>query len=108
MTDFERVYAIGDCTSIPNAVGEIPKAGVFAEAEARVVASRILADLAGGESLAFDGHGYCFLEFAEGQAAKVEGDFFASPRPDVSLNEPNEKTFAEKQAFVAERLHNWI
>ena len=32
-TAFERVYAVGDCTHIPNAVGALPKAGVFAAAE---------------------------------------------------------------------------
>ena len=108
MTDFERVYAVGDCAAIPNAVGEIPKAGVFAEAQGRVVAGRIAADVNGGDAPTFDGHGYCFLEFAEGKAAKVQGDFFASPRPDVSLREPDSATFEEKQAFVRDRLSAWL
>ena len=108
MTQVERVYAIGDCAAIPNAVGEIPKAGVFAEAQGRVVAGRIAAEINGGEAPTFDGHGYCFLEFAEGKAAKVEGDFFASPRPAVSLKEPDAATFEEKQAFVTDRLRAWL
>jgi sulfide:quinone oxidoreductase len=107
-TEHERVYAVGDCTAIPNAVGEIPKAGVFAEAEGRIVADRIAAEIGGGDSPTFDGHGYCFLEFAQGKAAKVEGDFFASPRPDVTLQEPDEATFAEKEAFVTDRLARWL
>ena len=108
MTEVERVYAIGDCAAIPNAVGEIPKAGVFAEAQGRVVAGRIAAEINGGQAPTFDGHGYCFLEFAQGKAAKVEGDFFASPRPDVSLKEPDSATFEEKQAFVTDRLSAWL
>lgn len=108
MTEVERVYAIGDCAAIPNAVGEIPKAGVFAEAQGRVVAGRITAEISGAEAPTFDGHGYCFLEFAEGKAAKVEGDFFASPRPDVSLKEPDAATFEEKQGFVSDRLAAWL
>ena len=38
-TRFERVYAVGDCTVVPNATGQLPKAGVFAAAEGRVAAA---------------------------------------------------------------------
>lgn len=103
-TEHDRVYAIGDCAAIPNAVGEIPKAGVFAEAQGGVVAARIVAEIEGRDAPTFDGHGYCFLEFADGKAAKVEGDFFASPRPAVVLAEPDPATFQEKEAFVGDRL----
>ncbi|MQA99477.1 MAG: NAD(P)/FAD-dependent oxidoreductase [Actinobacteria bacterium] len=108
LTEFERVYAIGDCTSIPNAVGEIPKAGVFAEAQGRVVADRIIADIGDGDGPTFDGLGYCFLEFAGGEAAKIEGDFLAEPRPDVSLVGPNAAIFRDKETFVSERLDAWL
>jgi sulfide:quinone oxidoreductase len=108
LTAFNRVYAIGDCTAIPNAIGEIPKAGVFAEAEGRVVADRIAADINGGDGPTFDGHGYCFLEFAGGEAAKVEGDFFAEPRPDVTLIGPDAGIFREKETFVSDRLDAWL
>lgn len=107
-TAFEHVFAIGDCTAVANAIGEIPKAGIFAESEGRVVASRIIAEIEGREGATFDGHGYCFLEFAGGEAAKVEGDFFAEPRPDVELKGPDASIFAEKEAFVAERLEAWF
>jgi sulfide:quinone oxidoreductase len=108
MSEFERVYAIGDCTSIPNAVGEIPKAGVFAEAQGRVVADRIVADIDGGDGPTFDGLGYCFLEFAGGEAAKIEGDFLAEPRPDVALVGPDAGIFREKETFVSDRLDAWL
>ena len=107
-TEFEGVFAVGDCVAIPNAVGEIPKAGVFAEAQGRVAADQILASLGVAESSTFDGFGYCFLEFAGGKAAKVEGDFFAEPKPAVELAEPSEEIFAQKQAFVDERLSAWL
>jgi sulfide:quinone oxidoreductase len=107
-TTFDGVYAIGDCVAIPTAAGEVPKAGVFAEAEGNVAASQILAELGSGVASTFDGHGYCFLEFAGGKAAKVEGDFLADPKPAVSLAEPSEEIFREKQAFVDERLAKWL
>jgi sulfide:quinone oxidoreductase len=108
LTGFEGVWAIGDCVAIPNAVGEVPKAGVFAEAEGRVAADQILASLDKAEPSTFDGIGYCFLEFAGGRAAKVEGDFLAEPKPAVALAEPSEEIYAQKQAFVDERLTAWL
>lgn len=107
-TSFEGVYAMGDCVAIPNAVGEVPKAGVFAEAEGLIVAEQIAASEQGGAAPGFDGHGYCFLEFAGGRAAKVVGDFFADPKPDVTFTDPDEETFAAKQRFVTERLEAWL
>ena len=107
-TRFEGVYAMGDCVAIPNAVGEVPKAGVFAEAEGLVVAGQILASIDSREAPTFDGHGYCFLEFAGGRAAKVEGDFLAAPKPDVTFTDPDAETFEAKQRFVSERLEAWL
>ena len=107
-TGFDNVFAMGDCVAIPNAVGEVPKAGVFAEKEGLVVADQILAAIDGREASTFDGHGYCFLEFAGGRAAKVEGDFLAEPKPAVTFSEPDAETFAAKQRFVTERLEAWL
>lgn len=65
-TGAEGVYAIGDVTAIPLAGGKfLPKAGVFASAEAEVVARRIAAELANQQPRAsFDGHGSCFVSWA--------------------------------------------
>lgn len=47
-TSVQGVYAIGDATAVPIAAGKsLPKAGVFAHAQADVVARRIADELAG-------------------------------------------------------------
>jgi sulfide:quinone oxidoreductase len=102
LTRFERVYAAGDCTASPP-----PKAGIFAEAEARVAARNIAAQIDGGPGDRFDGTGYCFLEFPGQRASALEGHFFAQP-PEVRLAEPDTKTFVRKQAFETERLRDWL
>ena len=102
LTSFERVYAAGDCTASPP-----PKAGIFAEAEARVAARNIAAEIDGGVGDRFDGTGYCFLEFPGQRASALEGHFFAQP-PEVRLAEPDAETFARKQAFETDRLRDWL
>lgn len=107
-TGFERVYAVGDCTHVPNAVGALPKAGVFAAAEGAVAARNAAADLVGGEEARFDGYGYCFLELPGERVAFVEGDFLAEPRPRVTLTDADHAQFLRKQAFERERLDAWL
>jgi sulfide:quinone oxidoreductase len=102
LTRFDGVYAAGDCTASPP-----PKAGIFAEAEARVAARNIAAEIDGGPGDRFDGTGYCFLEFPGQRASALEGHFFAEP-PEVRLAEPDTETFARKQAFETERLRDWL
>ena len=102
LTRFERVYAAGDCTASPP-----PKAGIFAEAEARVAARNIASEIDGGPGDRFDGTGYCFLEFPGQRASTLEGHFFAQP-PEVHLAEPDTETFVRKQAFESERLRDWL
>lgn len=90
-TKFPRVWAIGDVTAIPLKMGRpLPKAGVFAGAQAQVAARNIAAAWAGREpSARFDGHGMCFLEVGGGLAGIGSGDFYAEPLPDVRLRVPN-------------------
>lgn len=107
-TAYEAVYAVGDCTRVPTANAALPKAGVFAAGEAVVAARNIVADLHGGEPAAFDGHGFCYLEFPGRRVAMVEGDFYAEPKPDVRLTPPEESAFADKQSFERERLAQWL
>jgi sulfide:quinone oxidoreductase len=107
-TSFEGVYAVGDCISVPLAKGQLPKAGVFAEAHGRIAARNIIAEIQGGAEAEFDGRGYCFMELGDGTAAYVEGDFLAEPEPDVRMSEPDEETFRAKQAFERERLEAWF
>ena len=107
-TGFDRVYAVGDCTHIPNAIGALPKAGVFAAAEGTAAATNIAADLLGTAEARFDGHGYCFLELPGERVAFVQGDFLAEPRPDVTLTEADHEQFLRKQAYERERLDTWL
>lgn len=103
-TGFEGVYAAGDCTAVPN----LPRAGVFAEAMGRVAARNILAELTGSDPASYDGAGYCFLEFPDRKASALEGRFFAEPKPEVRMADPDADTFARKESFEAERLREWL
>ncbi len=87
-TKFERVYALGDAVSIPLKLGKpLPKAGTFAENEARVVARNIIRDITGdGEAASFDGRGACYVETGDGLAAYGEGKFYEDPVPEVILH----------------------
>jgi sulfide:quinone oxidoreductase len=109
-TDFPEVYAIGDMVSIPLVDGKaLPKAGVFAEAHAKVAAERIAASLRGDSpSATYDGAGYCFLEVGNGKAMLVKGDFLAEPHPDVQLTEPAVEHYQAKVDFEHNRLSEWF
>ena len=109
-TSFEGVYAIGDVVGIPTATKQpIPKAGVFADSEGRVVAERIAAHLAGREpETVFDGEGYCFLEIGGGMAQYVRGNFLAEPEPEVVLTPPSAESLAEKGRYERDRLDGWF
>jgi sulfide:quinone oxidoreductase len=89
------IYAIGDITAIPipgrwkrDVPLMLPKAGVFAHAQAEVVAHRIAAEVAGRFCEAkFCGDGYCMLEAGEDLAGFAFGNFFAEPAPNVQLHQ---------------------
>jgi sulfide:quinone oxidoreductase len=92
-TQHEHVYAIGDVTAMPipgrwkpDVPLMLPKAGVFAHAQAEVVAHRIVAEISGsGRQDEFCGDGYCMLEAGEDLAGFAFGDFFAEPSPQIEL-----------------------
>ena len=92
-TQHENVYALGDVTTIPipgrwkpDVPLMLPKAGVFAHAEAQTVARRLAAEINGIEARdTFCGDGYCMLEAGEDLAGFAFGDFFAEPSPRVEL-----------------------
>jgi sulfide:quinone oxidoreductase len=107
-TTYAGVYAVGDCTLVPTATGQLPKAGVFAAAQAKVAARNIAADLRGSEGAVFDGRGMCFLEVPGRRVGMVQGNFFAEPRPDVHLTELTEANFERKQAYERDRLAEWL
>ena len=103
------VYAIGDVAQIPIAGSRfLPKAGVFAKAQARVVASRIADELRGREPLGtFDGKGSCFVDMGDGVAAFATGDFYAEGAPTVSLRRPSRRWHLSKVAFEKYWLARW-
>jgi len=109
-TTIEGVFAIGDVTTIPLAGGRfLPKAGVFAHGQAKVVARRIAAELAGrAPSDAFEGKGACFLEMGDGIAAYATGDFYAKAAPQVRLRQPGRHWHLAKVAFEQYWLRRWF
>jgi sulfide:quinone oxidoreductase len=109
-TRFPGVYAIGDVTLIPLAMGKpLPRAGVFAHAQADVVARNIVRTLAGAPpSERFDGHGACFVETGDGRAGFGAGDFYAEPRPAVRMRRPRWYWHAGKVLFEKQVLWQWL
>lgn len=109
-TSFPGVYALGDVTSIPLKMGKpLPKAGVFAHAQAEVVASNIARIVAGKEAGArFDGHGACFVETGDGKAGFGNGNFYGDPTPQVALKAPGRQWHAAKVLFEKNWLHKWF
>ena len=105
-TAHDRVYAVGDVTTITLANGKpLPRAGVFAHAQALVVAREIAATFAGGPApAAFDGMGSCWVEAGAGRAAFAVGDFYAEPDPALSLRRPGRIWHAGKVLFE----RSWI
>ena len=94
-TKHENVYALGDVTaiSIPgrwkaDVPMMLPKAGVFAHAQAEVVAQRIAVEITGvGGGEDFPGIGYCMLEAGESLAGFAFGNFYAEPSPEIHLRQ---------------------
>jgi sulfide:quinone oxidoreductase len=86
-TGYENIYAIGDVAAITLANGKaLPKAGVFADGQAHIVAHRIIEDIKGlGSESEFDGFGFCWIETGSNSAGFASGDFYAEPNPLVPL-----------------------
>jgi len=109
-TKFPGVYAIGDVTGIPLAIGKpLPKAGVFAHEEAEVVAHNIARAITGkGEEQTFQGHGECFVEIGDGRAGFGSGNFYAEPKPQVALHPPSRWRHWGKIAYEKYWLFRWF
>ncbi|HEX4188980.1 MAG TPA: FAD-dependent oxidoreductase [Solirubrobacteraceae bacterium] len=105
-TRFPGVYALGDVCSGPRTV---PKAGIFAEAAARVVAQDIAATVAGAEPPApYEGTGVCYAEFGGGLVSKVEVNFLRGDAPAAKRYDPSLEYAAEKEEFGAVRRARWF
>lgn len=102
-TPFDGVYAVGDVAAVGT-----PRAGVFAEGQARAAAVDIAARIRGNESDArYDGHGVCYLEFGEHQIGKVDVTFFGESKT-AALVGPDERYFADKLEFGTSRIKRWF
>lgn len=103
-TRFPDVYAVGDVTSVGT-----PKAGVFAEGQAAVVAAQLIARHQGGSSdFGYDGRGICYLEFGADEVAKVDVTFMSGQAPVGGLDGPSKAIAAEKSAFGTSRVERWF
>jgi sulfide:quinone oxidoreductase len=103
-TRFPGVYAIGDVADIG-----VPKAGVFAEGAARIVAASLIANAGRGERPgAYDGRGSCYIEFGSGRVGRVDVDFLSGPKPTGTYQAPSTALVAEKQSFGSSRRARWF
>jgi sulfide:quinone oxidoreductase len=103
-TDFPDVYAVGDVTSVGT-----PKAGVFSERQASVVANQLIArhGQPGGVST-YDGKGICYIEFGHDRVARVEVTFVSGQPPNGQFDEPSELLLADKAEFGTSRIRRWF
>jgi sulfide:quinone oxidoreductase len=103
-TRFAGVYAVGDV-----ATAGVPKAGVFAEGAARVVAQRLIAKLRGGEEPQRHlGRGTCYIEFGRGKVGSVDIDFLSGPERTGVFNAPSAELVAKKEHFGSSRRARWF
>jgi sulfide:quinone oxidoreductase len=105
-TQFPGVYALGDVCTGPRTV---PKAGIFAESAALVVADDIAAAISGAEPPPpFEGSGICYAEFGGGLVSKVEVNFLRGEGPDARRYDPSREYALEKEQFGATRRARWF
>jgi sulfide:quinone oxidoreductase len=103
-TRFPGVYAIGDVTSVGT-----PKAGVFAEGQAVVVAERIAAQVTGSTTEAkYDGNGVCYVEFGDERVGRVDVTFRSGQAPYGGFDEPSGDLAADKSEFGRSRAARWF
>jgi sulfide:quinone oxidoreductase len=103
-TRFPGVYAVGDVTSVGT-----PKAGIFAEGAARVVAQSLIAELQGSDRPpAYDGIGICYIEFGQQRVGQVEVNFLSAPKPTGFFVEPSPTLVKEKAEFATSRYARWF
>lgn len=103
-TEYPGVYAVGDVTSVGT-----PKAGVFAEGQAAIVADAIAARIRGeADSPAYDGHGICYMEFGHDEIGMVDVYFQKGVTPHGDLIGPSTGLMANKSEFGTTRVKRWF
>jgi sulfide:quinone oxidoreductase len=108
-TSRKNVFALGDVTEIKVGTMAVPKAGIFAEEEAKVAARQIIDEITGKPAMAaFNGQGYCFMEVGGRQAGYIEADFYNPAGPSIRLEPPSEQNYEKKQDFERTRVKEWL
>ena len=103
-TKYPGVWAVGDV-----ATAGVPKAGVFAEGAARVVAQTLLASLFDGDPPGRHlGRGTCYIEFGHGRVGSVDIDFLSGPTRTGTFNAPSAELVALKDQFGSSRRARWF
>jgi sulfide:quinone oxidoreductase len=103
-TSYPGVYAVGDVTSVGT-----PKAGVFSERQADVVADRIIAAVrAESADAEYDGVGICYIEMGEGEVARVRVTFLAGQSPTGEYESASVAIAGDKAQFGASRTRRWF
>jgi sulfide:quinone oxidoreductase len=111
-TDYENVFAIGDVNEIKvNENMVIPKAGIFAEAQAKVVSQQIIDDIENNTnkmSSKFDGKGFCFMEVGDKKAGYIAADFYNEGGPVTVLEPPSKESYEKKLDFEKSKISEWL
>jgi sulfide:quinone oxidoreductase len=103
-TSFPGVYAVGDVTSVGT-----PKAGVFSEGQAALVADAIIALHRGdGAPDDYDGRGICYIDFGDDQVAVVEATFRSGQPPEGRYAGASVGYAADKAEFGSSRIRRWF
>jgi len=106
-TKFEDVFAIGDVASIETPHGHVPflpKAGVFAQGQAEVVANNIAVSITGkGQTRQWDGTGSCHLQVSKSASAFLKGTFLSNP-PRLEFHPASRKWYLDK----IRRERDWL
>lgn len=112
-TKYKNVFAIGDVTEIRlDKTTTIPKAGIFAEGEAKVVSQQIINEIKKNNSnkalTKFDGKGFCFMEIGDKKAGYIYADFYNERGPTTRLDPPSDEFYQKKLDFERSRLNEWL
>jgi len=111
-TKYKNVFAIGDVTEIRfDQNTTIPKAGIFAEGEAKIVSQQIINEIKNINSrkaVKFDGKGFCFMEIGDKKAGYIDTDFYNEAGPITRLDPPSGEFYQKKLDFERSRLNEWL
>jgi sulfide:quinone oxidoreductase len=112
-TKYKNVFAIGDVTEIrvDNAI-TVPKAGIFAEGEAKAVSQQIINEIkyhnGDKEHVKFGGKGFCFMEVGDKKAGYIDVDLYNEAGPTTRLDPPSYEFYQKKLDFERSRLYEWL